>query len=203
LLVSTLLLAGCGSTTESAAGPVDVFREFAQAAEKQDDDRMWELMSARMKAGLPQHQFASPAVLETLRQDYASVASGETVLEVEIDDELALAALEQSGAGPGARATLLRREDGEWRVQLSELDLIYGAGDLDFQVNARRGDRRAIEVRGWINGAEAVVTRAAKSSTLPTFHLKPREPLPRGTHAAVAYVEAGPRAGAIAWTFER
>jgi hypothetical protein len=164
---------------------------------------MWELMSARMKAGLPRRQFASPAILRTLREDYASVASGETVLELEIDDDLALAALKQSGAGPGARATLLRREDGQWRVQLSELDLIYGAGDLDFRVNARRSDRRAIEVHGWINGAEALVRRAAKASVLPTFHLKPSEPLPGGTHAAVAYVEAGPRAGAIAWTFDR
>src|SRR5918999_261377 len=139
--MSTLLLAACGSTTESTAGPVDVFREFAQAAEKQDDHRLWELMSERMKAGLPPHQFASPAVLQTIRQDYASVASGETVLEVELDDDLALAALKQSGAGPGARATLLRQEEGDWRVQLSELDLVYGAGDLDFQVNARPSDR--------------------------------------------------------------
>jgi hypothetical protein len=202
VLASILLLAACGSLGDSAAGPLDVFRDFARAAEEQDGDRMWELMSARMKEGLPRRQFASPAILRTLRQDYASVASGEAVLEVELDDDLALAAVKQAGAGPGARATLLRREQGEWRVQLSELDLVYGAADLEFLVNAPRSDRRAIEVRAWINDTDAVVTRAAKAP-LPTFQLKPTEPPPAGENAAVAYVEAGPRAGAIAWTFDR
>ena len=155
-----------------------------------------------MQAQISREEFAAPSVLRTLRDDYAPVAAGSVVLDVELDDDLSLVALEGKGAAPGAQAVILRLEDGEWRVQLTELDLVYGSGDLDFQVNARREDRASIDVRAWVDGAEADAMRA-QDALLPTFRVRPSNPLDNGLHSVVAYVEAGARSGAIAWTFER
>jgi hypothetical protein len=201
MVLTSFALAACGGGGTSGASPGDVFREFAQAAAAENGNRLWELLSERMKADVSRHQFTS-AILPRLRDDYLPVASGRTLLDVELDDEVALAALEGKRAGPGALAAVLRRESGGWRVQLSELDLVYGSGNLDFQVNARREDRALIDVRAWVDGAEAAVKRD-EGSLLPTFRVRANDPLERGRHSVVAYAEAGPRSGAIAWTFDR
>lgn len=200
-LASILLLVACGGPNASETGPAEVFREFAQASRRQDGDRLWELISTRMKADISRQQFTSTSILRELRDDYGPVAGGPALLDVELGEDLALAALEGSGAGPGARATVLRREDDEWRVQLSELDLVYGAGNLDFQVNAPRQDRDRIVVRAWVDGMEANVRRV-KDASLPTLHVRPEGRLTTGRHSVVAFVEARDRSGAIAWTFE-
>jgi hypothetical protein len=197
-----LALAACAGQKPADARPAEVFQAFAQAAAKQDGDRLWSLISERMKAQISREEFTAPSVLRTLRDDYAQVAAGSVVLDLELEDDLSLAALEGKGPGPGARAAILRLEEGEWRVQLTELDLVYGSGDLDFQVNARREDRASIDVRAWVDGAEADVMRA-QDALLPTFRVRPSNPLDNGLHSVVAYVEAGERAGPIAWTFER
>lgn len=201
-LLSALVLVGCGGQRAPETGPVDVFREFAQAAAKQDGERLWELLSARMKKDVSQQQFTSRSILRRLRDDYEPVASGRILLDVKLEDDLALAALEGKGVGPGARAAVLRRESGEWRVQLSELDLIYGVGDLDFQVNVRQEERQSIEASAWVDGTEAPVKRG-KDGVVASLHVRPRERLGAGRHSVVGYVEAAERSGAIAWTFER
>jgi hypothetical protein len=201
-LLSAFLLAACGGQGAAEGGPADIFRAFAQAAAKQDGDRLWELLSARMKKDVSRQQFTSRSSLQRLGEDYEPVASGRILLDVELEDDLALAALEGKGIGPGARAVVLRRENGKWRVQLSELDLIYGVGDLDFQVNARQEDRQSIEARAWVDGTDAPV-KHRKGGLLTSLLVRPREKLGRGRHSVVGYVEAGERSGVIAWTFER
>jgi len=202
VLAAFVLLAGCGGHEPAGPGPAEVFRDFAQAAAKQDGDRLWALMSERMKAQTSREAFTAPAVLRNLRDDYAPVATGPMALDAELEDDLALVALEGEGRGPGVRAAILRLESGEWRVQLTELDLGYGTGDRDFTVNARLEDRRSIKARAWIDGQEALVKRG-RDTYAPTFHVAPKSKLEGGHHSVVAYVEAGKRAGAIAWTFER
>jgi hypothetical protein len=130
------------------------------------------------------------------------VASGRILLDAELEDDLALAALEGKGIGPGARAAVLRRESGAWRVQLSELDLIYGVADLDFQANVRQEDRQSIEARAWVDGVDAPV-KHGNGGMLTSLLVRPREKLGPGRHSVVGYVEAGKRSGAIAWTFDR
>jgi hypothetical protein len=194
------VLAGCGGN-DSKAGAADVYRDFAQAAAQQDGDRLWSLMSKRMKAQISREEFKTRSVLRHLRDDYAPVAAGPVALDVELGEELSLVALKGKGVGPGAQAAILRLEDGSWRVQLTEVDLGFGSGDRDFTVNARSEDRRSIEARAWIDGREVLVKRG-KDTYAPTFHVVPNRQLKPGRHSAVAYVEAGERSGAIAWTFE-
>jgi hypothetical protein len=199
-LAVVLIFAACGESA-SQPGSVDVFRDFAHAAAEQDGDRLWTLISERMKAQISREEFTAPAVLRRLRDDYAAVAAGSVVLDVELEEEVSLVALEGEGSGPGARAAILRLEEGDWRVQLTELDLGYG-GDLEFGVNARREDRASIETRAWIDRREAVV-RGAQGSFEPTFRITPGRKLAGGSHSVVVYVQAGERSGTIAWTFER
>jgi hypothetical protein len=202
-MLTVLLVAACGSDemSSSDADRPQVFRAFARAAADQDGDRLWLLVSERMKAEISREEFTAPGVLRILRDDYASVAAGPVALDVELEDDLSLVALEGDGSGPGARAAILRLERDDWRVQLTELDLGYG-GDLEFGVNARPEDSAPIETRAWIDGREATVTRT-KGAFDPMFRIKPVDKLTGGSHNVVAYVQAGERSGAIAWTFER
>jgi hypothetical protein len=200
-LACFLVLAGCGGS-DSRAGAADVYRDFAQAAAKQDGVRLWSLISKRMKAKISEEEFTAPSVLRHLRDDFAPVADGQVALHVELGEKLSLVALEGKGLGPGAQAAILRLEENNWRVHLTELDLGFGSRELDFTVNARSEDRRSMDARAWIDGREVLVKRG-KDTYAPTFHVVPKSQLERGSHSAVAYVEAGARSGAIAWTFER
>jgi hypothetical protein len=201
-LLCVLFAVGCGSDEpESSEDRVEVFRSFARAAEEQDGDRLWELISERMKAQISREEFTAPPVLRNLRADYGPLAAGSVALDAEVDGDAAVVALRGEGAGPGAEAAILRRERGAWRVQLTEIDLGYG-GDLTFGVNARREDRAAIEARAWVDGQEAGVSRT-EGAFEPMFRIVPRRRLAEGPHSVVSYVEAGKRFGAIAWTFER
>jgi hypothetical protein len=196
-----VLLAACGGQGASSdAGPADVFRAFARAAGEQDGDRLWDLISERMKAQISRDEFTAPSVLQNLRDDYAPVADGSVVLDVELEDELSLVAL-AGDAGSRAQAAILRLEEGNWRVQLTELDLGFGSGDREFTVNARSQDRDSIEVRAWVDGREALVERG-KDTYAPTFEVRSARKLGGRPHTVVAYVEAGERSGAIAWTLE-
>ena len=154
-----------------------------------------------MKAGISKERFTAPSVLRLLSDDYDAAATGQLILEKQLDEELSLVAIEDKGPGPGARAALLRLEDGEWRVQLTELDLGFG-GDLEFGVNARPEDRASIESRAWVTGREAEVDEA-DGSFEPTFRVSTDGKVRAGAHSVVVFVEAGERSGAIAWTFER
>jgi hypothetical protein len=198
VVLALLALAACGGQEPADARPAEVFQAFAQAAAKEDGDRLWSLISERMKTQISREEFTAPSVLRTLRDDYAQVAAGSVVLDVELEDDLSLVALE----GPGAEAAILRLEEGEWRVQLTELDLGFGSGEREFTLNARPEDRGSIEARAWIDGREALVRRG-KDTYAPTFQVEPKSDLQGARHSVVAYVEAGERAGAIAWTFER
>jgi hypothetical protein len=202
-MLGALFVAACGSgeTGSSPADTAEVFRAFAVAAAAEDGDRLWSLLSKRMKAEISREEFTAPAVLRHLRDDYAPVAGGSVALDIKLEDDLSLVALEGKRSEPGARAAILRLEDSQWRVQLTELDLGYGA-ELEFGVNARPEDRASIEARAWVDRREASVTRTSGSFE-PTFRIRPARRLTGNSHNVVVYVEAGQRSGAIAWTFER
>jgi hypothetical protein len=198
---AVVLLVACGQSS-SQTGAVDVYRDFARAAAERNGDDLWALISERMKAQVSREEFTAPSVLGHLRNDYAPVAGGPVALAVELEDDLTLVALEGDGRGPGAQAAIMRLEDGEWRVQLTELDLGFGSGEREVTVNARSEDRDSIKTRAWIDGREALVKRG-KDTYAPTFQVTPKDKLRGGQHGVVAYVEAGERSGAIAWTFGR
>jgi hypothetical protein len=202
-VLGALFVAACGSgeTATSDADRPEVFRAFARAAAEEDGDRLWSLISERMKAEISQEEFTAPAVLRHLRNDYAPVATGRVALDIELEDDLSLVALEGKRSEPGARAAILRLEGGDWRVQLTELDLGYG-GDLEFGVNARPEVRASIAARAWIDSREAPVRRTKGSFEL-MFRISPGRKLTGGSHNVVVYVQASERSGAIAWTFER
>lgn len=199
-LVSILLLAACGGGQESdAAARADVFRQLAQAAVARDGDRMWALLSDRMKEQTSRDDFDS--AVPHLRDDFLPVADGPVVLDADVAGDTAVVALGGGKSGPGAEAVILRREEDDWRVQLSEIDLNFGSGSRDFTVNARGLEPHSLETRAWIDGREVRVRRG-KDTYAPTFYVVPAEMLSASEHTVVAYVRVGERSGAIAWTFE-
>jgi hypothetical protein len=113
-----------------------------------------------------QSEFARHASL--LREREGAVAGGRVILNAQIEDDLAVAALAGGDVGPGARAAVLRLEDGIWRVQLSELDLIYGGSFLEFGVNSG-GRTPLVETRAWVDGEEGARAPHAQTGVVDSM----------------------------------
>jgi hypothetical protein len=200
LVVASVAVSACGASERQEAGtPATIFARFAEAAAARDIDGMWELLSERTKARITRAEFARHA--SALHEREGAVASGRVVLNVRIGDGLAVAALAGGEGEPGSRASVLRLEEGTWRVQLSELDLIYGASFLEFGVNTG-GLSAAVEARTWVDGKEARVRAVRrKPSLVQWFEVVPRHRLgPAREHSMVVFARAGDRSGAIAST---
>jgi hypothetical protein len=159
---------------------------------------MWNHLSRRTRQTITRQEFerAAPKLVE----DVAKVEGGETFLEEEVGDGLTLAAM-VGGPPPGAYAELLRFEEGEWKVELRTLDLIYGvsaasASDrLDFQVNAP--SPVGVTGRMWLDGRPVALDRRV-ANRLVSFTARGVRLSP-GRHTVVAFGRAGERRGAIAW----
>jgi hypothetical protein len=201
LVVASLTAPACGASEreDAATAAAATFARFAEAAAAGDTDGMWELLSAQTKARIMRAEFARHA--SVLRKREGAVAGGRVLLSMRIGDDLAVAALAGRDVGPGARAAVLRLEDGKWRVQLSELDLIYGGSFLEFGVNT--GGRSArVETRAWVDGDEGRVRRIHKEAALiQWFEVIPRQRLSEAReHSIVIFARVRERSGAIAST---
>ena len=204
LAVTAALLGGaCGTsqsraparTAQASATPAAALAEFAQALAAEDADVAWQLLASRTRARVDRSEFAAAA--PELARDLGAAAGGRVALDVQVDDAVSVAAL-AGGPTPGARAAVLRLENDAWRVQLNELDLVYGPSAFEFGVNTG-GRRVKIRARAWVDRVEARAI-PQKSSLVQWFRIAPREHPPRDRqHVVVFFARVDDRSAAIGW----
>lgn len=227
--VCAVLGTGCGSEDELAAVHLNVEQpgspdreagltvlRFVQAARRGDAEQMWALLSdpTRRSIGPGLLPFARGTAPD-LYDSFADFRQGRVLLSRRLDDTWAVGAVtgsfenDEGEPEPAAYALALRREDGEWRVELAGLVIARlrpspsgTTGDrpeLRAEAQAGNGVER---MRLWLDGSATQVPFSRTSAFTGEIDGRPTDPIPAGEHVAVVFAETSTTAGAQAWTFD-
>jgi hypothetical protein len=223
-----LLMAGCAGEKEDAAEesppappaevdellaevertrPGVVLLDFARAAARGDERRMWERLSAptRRRLGTTLGGFRRRAAPRIEQELQALGRRHELILSQTIAPPFAVAAV---GRGSRVYAAALRLEDGLWRVELDAPLQLVPLRPKPGEVVQRRTQLAAevkagtpiLEAGLWLDGL-AFPSRGGgpTSSALTMFGETAR--LSPGPHTVIAFASTAAHAAARAWSF--
>jgi hypothetical protein len=177
---------------------------------------MWALLSKPTKRSIgPGMLPFARGTAPDLYDSFADFRQGRVLLSRKLDETWAVGAVtgsfesDDGDTEPAAYALALRREDGQWKVELAGLviaklrpspaDTTGGRPELRAEAQAGNGVDRMLM---WVDGAAARVPFLRTSDFTGEIDGKPMQQIPAGEHTAVVFAKTPVTAGAQAWTFD-
>lgn len=120
VLVTAIMMAGCGSSGSSSKTPEEVAKTFFAAYGNRDADTVWSMLSAntRKEAGSE-----GQAELKKYLEEADSIAF--TVEKVTVDGDKATARVTATISGDSSTENIpLLKEDGVWKVDMASSDKV-------------------------------------------------------------------------------